>query len=209
MRCLALGVVFFIVGFAVCNESKAAFPYDNSSWRQVWGDEFNGTTLNRSKWDYNYYWGDSHNHAAYMRSDHVTVADGILTLKATPGIPSGENQWNNDYYMGYTSGAINCANHYAMNQDDGYVEARMKLPGYGGTWAAFWMLSKTGKWPPEIDIMEHPINDSIHANSENSYYTCFHGYESTYNNQRSLLGAMENTFPAIIFRVAQLRLQMG
>ena len=44
-----------------------------------------------------------------------------------------------------------------------YITARVKLPDVLGTWPAWWLVggqgpSNTGRWPPEIDILEAPTN---------------------------------------------------
>lgn len=42
-----------------------------------------------------------------------------------------------------------------FRQQYGYFEARLKMPkGASGNWPAFWLLSDSGLWPPEIDIIE-------------------------------------------------------
>jgi hypothetical protein len=45
------------------------------------------------------------------------------------------------------------------------VEARFAMPVLGkrGAWPAFWMLPTSGAWPPEIDMMEWPINSAHNA----------------------------------------------
>ena len=57
---------------------------------------------------------------------------------------------------------------------DAFVEARIKVPGVRGTWPAFWMLSESGRWPPEIDIMEHPVKDDRDA-ARRWFYNFHHG----------------------------------
>lgn len=61
-----------------------------------------------------------------------------------------------------------------------FLTARLRLPAVRGTWPAFWLApgigpdDKTG-WPPEIDILEAPLNDkwdtdnmlTMHAQGQN------------------------------------------
>lgn len=127
----------------------------SEDYELVFDDEFDGDSLDETKWSYNYSWGHSHNHAAWCTEENVIVKDGILTLK-------GENKKHKDaegkqgtfnnkkYDIVYTSGAINT--HHKYNFDYGYFEARLKMPEGKGMWPAWWML-KDG-WPPEIDMLE-------------------------------------------------------
>lgn len=123
----------------------------------VFEDNFDGTSLNTSKWNYNYPWGTYHNHMANCRSQQVTVANGVMTITAVHersiwdpwGVWTDNFGWLN---FDYTSGAINTSGKF--NFTHGYVEGRFKMPPSTSTWPAFWMLESG--WPPEIDIFEVP-----------------------------------------------------
>ena len=124
-------------------------------YQLVFDDEFDGDTLDTTKWGYNYSWGHSHNHAAWCVPENVIVEDGILTLKGEnkqhPDAVGKQGTFNNKKYdIIYTSGAVNT--HYKYNFTYGYFEARLKMPKGKGMWPAWWML-KDG-WPPEIDMLE-------------------------------------------------------
>ncbi|WP_159437705.1 glycoside hydrolase family 16 protein [Ferrimonas marina] len=126
-----------------------------ADYRLVWSEEFEGSTLDESKWSYQLGdgcdinlcgWGN--NELQHYRADNVTVADGLLTITA---LPSDEPD------VPYTSGRIR-----SLNKADfryGRIEARIKLPAGQGLWPAFWMLptdEQYGGWAAsgEIDIME-------------------------------------------------------
>lgn len=124
-------------------------------YKLVFQDEFDGDSLDTTKWGYNYSWGHSHNHAAWCVPENVIVENGILTLKGEnkqhPDAVGKQGTFNNKKYdIVYTSGAINT--HHKYNFDYGYFEARLKMPVGKGMWPAWWML-KDG-WPPEIDMLE-------------------------------------------------------
>ena len=131
----------------------------SSSWAQsynlVWSDEFNGTTLDATKWTHQTGtgcpslcgWGN--NELEYYRPENTTVAGGLLTITAKAESYLGSN---------YTSSRIR-----SMFKGDwtyGRIEIRAKLPAGRGLWPAFWMLptdNAYGVWAAsgEIDLMEY------------------------------------------------------
>lgn len=88
-----------------------------------------------------------------MRSEQLT----------TP-ITYSNRQWN------YTAAMINSRKLQTVGTG-GRVECRLSMPIIGdlGAWPAFWLLPTSGAWPPEIDMMEWPIN--INANPWTYYST--------------------------------------
>ncbi|QEE38758.1 MULTISPECIES: family 16 glycosylhydrolase [unclassified Methylobacterium] len=103
----------------------------------------------------------------YLRADHLVggsgaalpnpfgVHDGILTITAAPSDPALLPDLGG---QPYTSGMINTS--HSFSQTYGYFEMRAELPAGQGMWPAFWLLSKDGSWPPEIDVMEMLGHDS-------------------------------------------------
>ena len=135
-------------------------------YKLVWRDEFNGTSLDTTKWNYQtgtqdsygsstgpQYWGNDE--LQYYTQDAVTVSNGSLVITA-------KKQTMGD--RPYTSGRILTRDKGSWTY--GYFEARMKTPTGNGMWPAFWMLPQPsttantdniyGGWPAngEIDIME-------------------------------------------------------
>jgi len=122
----------------------------------TWSDEFNGTSLDQSKWNYqtgdgcpgNCGWGN-HELEYYTNStNNVSVAGGNLALTA-------RYQANyNGTGKNYTSGKLVTAGKFS--QKYGRYEARIKAPTAAGIWPAFWMLADNTNWPGtgEIDILE-------------------------------------------------------
>lgn len=124
------------------------------TWNQIWGDEFNGTTLDVSKWaslrgPLEWEYGNPFNPSledAYYKKNNVSVSGGnlVMTLKkeATSGYP-------------YSSGMVHSGRNFGFRY--GYIEARTYVPKCDGCWPAFWMLDLPldDHWPPEIDIFEY------------------------------------------------------
>jgi len=143
-----------------------ASPPDNlTDWEMVFDDEFEGSSLDKTKWNPTYNWGHTHNHRAYCVEENVSVSNGCLVLKGEakrhPQAPSTCSSGGKTYSLDYTSGAIDTRGHFDVKQ--GYIEGRFKMPSQLGTWSAFWMLQDG--WPPEIDIFEVP-----HARTDHHYY---------------------------------------
>jgi len=120
----------------------------------VWSDEFDGTSVNSSKW--NNITGNPgvNNEKEYYQPANTAVTGGNLVITARQQSVGGQP---------YTSGKLETYGKFSTTY--GRIEARIKQPMVQGTWPAFWMLGNsinTGAgWPAcgEIDIMEH-VNTS-------------------------------------------------
>lgn len=132
-------------------------------WELTWSDEFDGDSLDTSKWNIDigngFYsegewisgWGN--NELQYYDKDNIRVEDGRLILEAKEEERSDEH---GEY--GFTSGKITTEG--LFSQAYGRFEASMKLPEGQGFWPAFWMMPEDdiyGGWAAsgEIDIMEN------------------------------------------------------
>ncbi|MBX9851625.1 MAG: family 16 glycosylhydrolase [Cytophagaceae bacterium] len=134
----------------------------------VWSDEFNGTSLDLTKWSYQtgngtndglpVGWGNNERQYYTSRAQNIRVQNGNLEITAL-----AEN------YLGaqYTSARIRTKNTVTGNPNNewkyGSFEARIKVPepfADSRAWPAFWMLPNAGPWPNtgEIDIMETGLN---------------------------------------------------
>lgn len=133
----------------------------------VWNDEFDGSSLDDTKWGYMLgvqdeygeskgpmLWGN--NELQYYTEEAATVSGGTLNIAATRAdMPYGRE---------FTSARISTRDKGYWTY--GYFEARMKTPAIIGMWPAFWMMpqpssptnshNKYGGWAAcgEIDIME-------------------------------------------------------
>ena len=135
---------------ALCSGTAQAQTY-----QQVWADEFNGTSVNTTNWQFeNGGGGWGNNEKQYYQPANTTVANGILTITARKQAVGG---------LPYTSSRLKSEG--LRNFQYGKIEARIKLPLGQGLWPAFWMLGSnigTVGWPKcgEIDVMEQVNADS-------------------------------------------------
>ena len=180
------GVILLLAGaVAAAAWSPATAQLPSGSWALAFADEFSGSSLDRTKWSPNYSWGRTHNHMAYMDPGQLAVSDGRLRITAVkerhPDAPTHAVHDGKWYRLDYTSGAVQTADTFRFT--DGYVEARMRLPGEIGAWAAFWTLGQG--WPPEIDIMEYPIMDHDQSNNDKYRYWVNYHYGADWTQHRS------------------------
>jgi len=142
----------------------AAHGATAQDWKQVWADEFDGDTLDLSKWSHAEDCGGGGNNErqCYTASpDNVAVKDGTLRLTARRQATTGiANPWNGSKAvrtLDYSSGKILTKGKASWRY--GRIEARAKPPGGQGVWPAIWMMPEAdayGGWPHsgEIDILE-------------------------------------------------------
>lgn len=125
---------------------SAIAPFGNKSgYELVFQDEFDGNTLDTSKWSTQFYWGRTHNthYMTYFSRDVFQVSNGKLRIKAE------KRQGSKPEYNG---GVITSFESFGLRY--GYFEIRAKLPKGKGLWPAFWLGPTSKDWPPEIDIVE-------------------------------------------------------
>jgi beta-glucanase (GH16 family) len=123
----------------------------------VWGDEFDGSALNTSDWNYETGgggWGNNELEVYTNSADNSFLKDGFLTIKAI------KNPYNGDY----TSARLTTKGKKEFTY--GRIDIRAKMPVGQGMWPALWMLGgniSSAGWPGcgEIDIMEYLGNDPL------------------------------------------------
>jgi beta-glucanase (GH16 family) len=116
----------------------------------TWSDEFDGTSLDLTRWTYR---ASGPRHDGILTPDAVSVGAGALTIKTY-------TQAGLHY-----SGMISTQNHASggFEQTYGYFEARVKFASSPGQWSAFWLQSPTIASPlgdpetagVEMDVVEH------------------------------------------------------
>ncbi len=156
-------------GGATTSNDQALYDGNSSAnsnvpagYNLVFSDDFNGYSLDSSKWNSSYRWGADliiNNESQYyvdtlnqpdfghspfeFNGEHLTI-----TATRTP-------DWLRDSarQQEYLSGALTTHNKFTMRY--GYVEMRAQLPSGRGLWPAFWLLHNTDyDKRPEIDVVE-------------------------------------------------------
>lgn len=141
---------------ALVDSSVDAGVKDISAMTLVWSDEFNGDSLDYSKWgiEIDAFGGGNQELQIYTdRKQNVRVEDGSLVIEAHKG-KVGISGTERDY----SSGRLRTK--HRGDWKYGRVEVRAKLPLGQGIWPAIWMLPTDevyGSWASsgEIDIMEY------------------------------------------------------
>ncbi|MGY0575836.1 glycoside hydrolase family 16 protein [Bradyrhizobium sp. RDM12] len=134
--------------------ASLASPAAASGWKLVFGDEFDSSQLDRTKWATRYiYSGETTDHLndevqRYKDNQNHIVRDGELQLVAREMGPNN-----------FESGMIRSKQTFYY----GYFETRVLFPKGRGIWPAFWLnpdYDEEGRlaWPPEIDIFEYVVN---------------------------------------------------
>ena len=140
----------------------------DSRFELVWSDEFEGTELDRTKWQTE--WWVTERKGGYWHEDLVSVADGNLTIttayfeEGLP-IPDAYKNWFEEKgdYKPYKEGWYNaCISTQGLHEFKyGYFEISCILPKSTGMWSAFWMMNGgvtkvdgTGIDGTEVDIFE-------------------------------------------------------
>lgn len=151
----------------------------------VFADEFNGSSLDRTRWCTRYAYGggvrleyddpgctgpggysgtlDFLNSEQQRYVDHNSrgeamhvVSGGVLQLRAT--------RTRNDGWAAYESAMIRSKQEFKPTATTSYfITARVRLPNVKGSWPALWLVSGFGSngaldWPPEVDIFEGALN---------------------------------------------------
>lgn len=140
-------------------------------WVYSFGDEFNGTSLDDTKWQNHYPWGRNHdgpaNHLEYM-TDGQNISFGLntninsgtlrLTAKNESVYAKGIDYESNNYVLGdgssnlqwwtKTSGMIFSKQKFKY----GLFEIKVKMPSGIGLFPAFWLYG--GNPNEEFDIFE-------------------------------------------------------
>jgi len=158
----------------------AASAAAQSGWTLSWSDEFNGATLDQTKWGYDTGgggWGNGELEYYTSRTNNVYLQNGNLVVEAIQ-----------EPYLGsqYTSGRILTQNKFY--QAYGRFEARIKIPYGQGLWPAFWLLGEniaTVSWPAcgEVDIMENIGKEPniVHGSVHGPNYTGGTGMSAPYS----------------------------
>ena len=127
-----------------------------NGYQLVWSDEFNGTSVDTTNWNFEKGASGWGNHEQeFYQSQNASIEDGNLVI-------TGKKEDVEQSH--YTSSRMTTKGKHEFLY--GKIEARIKIPLAQGFWPAFWMLGAnidSVDWPRsgEIDIMEHINADSL------------------------------------------------
>lgn len=129
------------------------------TWHPVFSDEFNGTSLDTSKWNTCFpsgCLGPSAGELERYQAANVSESGGYLHLTARRDTVTGKhNQPSYSYTSGMVAtGGANSHTAPTFSFTYGYFEISAQVPKGQGLWPAFWTQPASNKWPPEIDAME-------------------------------------------------------
>jgi alpha-L-fucosidase len=140
---------------------KATYPPNNPAYKLVWSDEFDGTTLDTTKWA---------QYSPGKRRDAVNVPEAVrLDGEGHLVITTARREVDDPVAAGgkrseVTTGMISTQGLFETTY--GYFECRMKMQTQVGHWSAFWIntptMGKPEKDPAtagvEIDVIEYLRN---------------------------------------------------
>ncbi|MBT0770549.1 family 16 glycosylhydrolase [Kineosporia sp. J2-2] len=173
---------------ASTSTSTTTAPAAPAGWRQVWSDEFNGGSLNRSVWKAENYstYGEGNKELPCLmdRPENLKVAQGVLTLSArresTP-LKCGSSDARFPNGRSYSSAHLSTKG--LKDWTYGRFEIRAKLPmtpgKSKGLWPAFW-LRPTNGGTGELDVLEAIGSASGGTTSNKVYQTLHYDYVGTH-----------------------------
>ncbi|AFZ16166.1 glycoside hydrolase family 16 protein [Allocoleopsis franciscana] len=173
IRYLGLLLVLSLLMVLIINTPLIAQSKPSSiqpNWTLIWSDEFNGTSVDTTKWNIIDRIGDINNELHYNTPDAVSVSDGYLVIKSDKVDLGGR---------AYISGKINTRGKFDFTY--GRVEICSQQAATQGLLSAEWLLhyqdtgdSASQYWPPEFDVVEVLGKDSSTAYQSVHYGICYH-----------------------------------
>ncbi len=174
-----IAIIFFVFAAIVYAESDtiAVKPNQNApsflprgkNWKLVWSDEFNGTELDQSKWNFRlFFWGTKFK---AFTDKGVEVKDGSLRLHivknpdgtySSPHLQTGSLIFDIPAEKGVKFWPFGKRVEPKFMHRFGYYEIKCRFPKNDGWHAAFWLQAPGAGTHPdpsvagmEIDIMEN------------------------------------------------------
>jgi beta-glucanase (GH16 family) len=183
---LAAAAAMLVSVILTCRASKAY-----GDWTNVWSDEFNGASIDLTKWRFdlgngatnnNPGWGNNELEYYTSRTNNAYVTNGMLHIRAQI-----ESTNTSEGTFRYTSARMKTQG--LFSKKFGRIEWRAKLPAGTGMWPALWSLGNTGSWPScgEIDVVENNganptfVQGSLHWGGDTTGIYNFAGGDSVTN----------------------------
>jgi beta-glucanase (GH16 family) len=125
-------------------QSGPAESSSSTEWVLTFSDDFDGDSLDNSKWSNGFGWGQGTNHDfGWCDAANNVVSGGVLAQRIDKRPQGGQP---------FSVGCIHSKNKFA--QQYGYWEARIRAARCYGARTAFWGKPNDESWPPEIDVVE-------------------------------------------------------
>jgi beta-glucanase (GH16 family) len=160
----------------------------------VWSDEFDGPSIDQSKWTYDTgNWGFGNGELQYYtgRPENAYIENGSLVIKAM------REYYKGDTGKSFTSARLKTQGRFAFKY--GTIEARIKVPDLAnGLWPAFWLLGNNigaNEWPRcgELDILEMGMHQAIEAGLQNKKHSAYaHWYDNGNKNYGTFIDSPVN-----------------
>lgn len=137
------------------------------SWKLTFNSGFTGNKLNKSTWGTCYPWapngctnfGNNGEEKEWYQASQAKVQNGILHLIAQRKPTAGLSQTKKPKEYACRSGMV--TTYPGFHFTYGYVQVIARIPYGKGLWPALWLAAANGKWPPEIDLVEHWASDPV------------------------------------------------
>jgi beta-glucanase (GH16 family) len=150
---LLLGLLAVLAQATEPDDQLPSAP-EGRTWKLIWQDEFDGTTLDASKWDIPEY---NRRDGYWSRKAISLNGNGHLVMSV---LKDGDK---------YLDGCVRTKDKF--EHSFGYYVARIQLQKQQGHWSAFWIMGSgvgqvgnDGRDGTEIDIMEKPwLDDRINC----------------------------------------------
>lgn len=168
-----IAVIALTGGFLVF-QSMAA-PPSGATWKLVWSDEFNGSSVDSSKWTplKNSGYGSGNKQDECNRAENISVSGGTLKITAKNEVvkcgtknPQGPD---NTYY--FTSGVLTTraveGQPVKMKYKHGYFETRFRMPKGNIFWGGAWLVGPNdGSTPGHPDYGEFDVSEPLSSRPE-------------------------------------------
>lgn len=171
-----------LIGFlSLLLAAQAVLAAPPPGYYEVWGDEFNGSSLDSSKW---WVWNQP-DRSGYSTPAAVTEANGYLTIHCYS--TNGQNY----------SAIISSDGFFRARY--GYLESSIEFNGSPGMFSDFWINSPNNGEVPgnvaaegaEVDVCEHRATDASNADNISGQVTIdihWNGYTNA--NEQSINGPL-------------------
>lgn len=175
--------------FEVKEHEPSLLP-EGMNWELIWHDEFDGTELDRTKWDYRLHmmgkrhitWGDEgvtldgNSNAVfsvYEKDGEICSSQLQTGYNYMDAEPAKEDCWNGGLVW-----PIGKMKKHKFLHSYGYYECRCKLQQKPGWWSAFWLQSPVigSSLNPEVSGVENDIMESFEPGKIIQHCNHYNGY---------------------------------